>query len=138
MSTDSDGRVFHFEFQRRYLPLLAGLGVTPKTARATIGDEELDVRFGFLRCRTPLDNIDCVQVTGPYKAYRAIGARASFADSGATFGTTTAGGACVQFIEPVSALDPTGHLKNEALTLTVVRPRDFAAALQRAAGLPRG
>lgn len=134
MAAAPEPRVFRFEIQRRYLPLLAGLGVTPKTASATIGPEELDVRFGFLRCRTPVSNITCAMVTGPYKAYRAIGARASFADSGATFGTTTAGGVCLEFRDPVQALDPTGILKHEALTVTVVNREEFVAVVREMAG----
>jgi hypothetical protein len=134
-SAATEGQVFPFAFQKRYLPLLAGLGVTPKTARVTIGEESLNVRFGFLSCTSALSNISCVQLTGPYRAYRAIGARGSLADSGATFGTTTAGGVCVEFREPVSALDPTGLLTHEALTVTVADRRGFADALKRAAGL---
>jgi hypothetical protein len=134
----SEVREYRFEFQHRYLPMLALLGVTPATAKAVIGPADLDVRFGVLRCRTPLTNIRCVQLTGPYKAIKAIGARASFADTGATFGTTTAGGVCVEFRHPVKALDPTGTITHEALTLTVADREQFAAALKVAAGLLPG
>jgi hypothetical protein len=131
-----DDSEFPFAFQRRYLLLLAGLGVTPKTAWVRLADGRLEVRFGFLGCSTPLVNITCVTLTGPYQAYRAIGARASLADSGATYGTSTAGGVCLEFREPVAALDPTGLIKNRALTVTVSDRHGLAAAVAVAAGLP--
>lgn len=129
-------RTFAFEFQKRYLPVLAVMGVTPKTTSVQIGPDEIVARFGPWTSRSPLSNITCVMVTGPYKAHRAIGARGSFADGGATFGTTTAGGVCMEFRRPVTALDLTKHLKHKGLTLTVEDREGFAKYLREAAGLP--
>ena len=41
----------------------------------------------------------------------------------------------MEFTEPISALDPTGHVRNEALTVTVADLDGFAAALRKATGL---
>lgn len=129
-------REFEFEFQRKYLPMLAVLGVTPATSSVRVGSDEIKIRFGPWTCRSPLSNITCVQVSGPYRAYRAIGARGSFKDGGATFGSTTAGGVCMEFRKPVAALDLTGHLKHKGLTVTVQERDEFAAFLRQAVGLP--
>jgi hypothetical protein len=133
----SDGvRTFDFEFQKRYMPMLAVIGVTPKTTSVRIGPDEIVSRFGPWTSRSALSNITCVMVTGPYQAHRAIGARGSYADGGATFGTTTAGGVCMEFRRPVVALDLTKHLKHKGLTLTVEDREGFATYLREAAGLP--
>ncbi|MCH9800624.1 MAG: hypothetical protein K0U62_03700 [Actinomycetia bacterium] len=135
MSEPQPDLVFPFEVEDRFRPLLVGLGVTRHTAWARISDSELTVKFGFLGFRAPLSNIKCTEISGPYKAYRAIGARGSFSDRGATYGSTTAGGVCVEFREPLAALDPTGHVKNDAVTITVADRPGFEAALRRAANL---
>jgi hypothetical protein len=129
MSEPQPDLVFPFEVENRFRPLLVGLGVTRHTAWARISHNELVVKFGFLGFRTPLSNINGTEISGPYKAYRAIGAR------GATYGSTTAGGVCVGFREPLAVLDPTGHVKNDAVTITVADRPGFEAALRRAANL---
>ncbi len=80
-------------------------------------------------------NIKCVQRTGPYAALKAIGARGSFTDRGATFGTTTAGGVCVEFKQPVKILDPSGIILHPGLTLTVADLDGFEQAVRDLAGL---
>jgi hypothetical protein len=73
-------------------------------------------------------------VTGPYRWYTAIGVRGSFADSGLTFGSSTRGGVCVLFDEPVRGLDPFGLRRHEGLTVTVARREELAASLRRRIG----
>ncbi|MFN8184028.1 MAG: hypothetical protein U0R23_06370 [Candidatus Nanopelagicales bacterium] len=126
---------FEFAFEKKYLPALAAIGVTPLTAKVDVSAKTLDARFGPWRCRTSVKNISCVKRTGPYSAVKAIGARGSFADRGATFGTTTAGGVCVEFKEPVKILDPSGIILHPGLTLTVADLDGFEQALREAAGL---
>ena len=105
------------------------------TAHVTITGDRLVARFGPWSCETTLDNIVSVELTGPYRAYRAIGPRGSFADRGLTFGTTTAGGVCLCFCEPVRGLDPAGLIAHPGLTVTVADREGFAAAVRAAAGL---
>ncbi len=126
---------FEFAFEKKYLPALAAIGVTPLTARVDVDDEVLDARFGPWHCRTPVGNITCVQQTGPYSAIKAIGARGSLSDRGATFGTTTAGGVCVEFREPVKILDPSGMILHPGLTLTVSDRDGLEEAVRKATGL---
>lgn len=126
---------FEFAFEKKYLPALAAIGVSPLTARIDVTEEVLDARFGPWRCRTPVNNITCVSQSGPYNPVKAIGARGSFSDRGATFGTTTAGGVCLEFKDPVKILDPSGIILHPGLTVTV-RDRDgFEAVVRAWAGL---
>jgi hypothetical protein len=126
---------FEFAFEKKYLPALAAIGVTPLTARVDVDGEVLDARFGPWHCRTPMGNITCVQQTGPYSAIKAIGARGSLSDRGATFGTTTAGGVCVEFRKPVKILDPSGMILHPGLTLTVSDRDGLEEAVRKATGL---
>jgi hypothetical protein len=129
-------KTFEFEFQKRYAPFLAAFGITPKTTSVRITPTEMVARFGPFSCRSPLENITCVSISGPYSAYKAIGARGSFADGGVTFGSTTAGGVCMEFRKGVTALDPTKRFRHRGLTVTLRDRVHFAAYLREAAGLP--
>jgi hypothetical protein len=126
---------FHFEFEPRYRALLALLGVTPGTATVTLDADRMVARFGFWTCVTTFDNVREVCTTGPYRGYRAIGPRGSMADRGLTFGSTTAGGVCMLFREPVHGLDPFGAIDHPGLTVTVADRERFATSLRRRAGL---
>ncbi len=126
---------FAFAFDRRFRPLLALAGVTPGRAHVTLTDDRLRIRFGPWTCDTALTNVRDTCITGPYQWYRAIGARASFADGGATFGTTTRGGVCILVHEPVPALAPFGLVRHPGITVTVAEAERFAATLRRRAGL---
>lgn len=126
---------FEFDFAPAFRPMLLVVGVTPQTSSVRLSDTELDARFGPWKFSTPVSNITGVHVTGPYRWYRAIGARGSFADRGLTFGTTTRGGVCLVFDHPVPGLEPTRRMLHPGLTLTVAEPRRFAdAVLARMAG----
>ena len=118
---------FEFEFAPEFRPLLALAGVTPATARVTLSDERLVARFGPFSCVTPIGNVREVCRTGPYSWFKAIGARLSFADQGLTFGTTTTGGVCMLFHEPVHGLMPIGPLRHPGLTVTVADPERFVS-----------
>ena len=126
---------FGFEFEPRYRPLLALLGVTPGTATVTLDGERVVARFGPWSCATPVANVRDVCTTGPYRGYRAIGPRGSMADHGLTFGSTTTGGVCLLFREPVTGLDPFGRMRHPGLTVTVADRERFAASLRSRAGL---
>jgi hypothetical protein len=126
---------FDFEFEPAFRPLLALAGVTPATSRVTVSDEKLVARFGPWSCVTPTSNVREVCRTGPYQWFKAIGARLSFADQGLTFGTTTAGGVCLLFHEPVRGLMPVGPLRHPGLTVTLADAEGFVASVRRHARL---
>jgi len=129
---------FELAFDRRFRPQLAVLGITPSTAHVTIGPDRLQARFGPWVVRTIPSNVRGACVTGPYRAYRAIGPRLSMADRGLTFGSAIARGVCLLFREPVRGLDPLGFVRHPGLTVTVARPEEFAASVRRFAGLTGG
>lgn len=123
---------FAFRFDRAALPLRA-LGIAPGTTGVEVTDHEYRVRFGPWSCSTPLANIRDVQVTRDYAAHRALGPRGSFADLGATFGTSTVAGVCTCFHEPVAALTPMAV--HPGLTVTVADVDALATLLRVRCGL---
>jgi hypothetical protein len=122
---------FAFAFAAPYRVLLALLGVRPATASVTVDDAELNVRFGPWLLRTDRDNVVAARTTGPYRWWRAIGPHLSLVDRGATFGTTTAGGVCIEFAEPVPALAPRGRLRHPSVTVTVEDGPELIGRLRR-------
>ena len=136
LPNDDDVQQFEMAFDPRYRVPLAALGVTSTTAHVTIGPDRLVACFGPWTLRTTPANVREVCLTGPYRGYRAIGARLSMADHGLTFGSTVAQGVCMLFRDPVRGLEPLGWLRHPGLTVTVAQPERFAAAARRSAGLP--
>jgi hypothetical protein len=121
---------FPFRFDLASRPLLLGLVVHPGNASVTLTDDDRFVaRFGHWVVDTPLANIDCATVTGPYRWYKALGLRGSWVDNGITFGTSSAGGLCVTFHEPVPGLLPWVKA-HPGLTVTVTDPEALAAAIE--------
>jgi hypothetical protein len=126
---------FEMAFDPRFRLPLAALGVTPATAHVTVTADRLVACFGPWTCATTPANVRAVEVTGPYRWYRAIGPRLSLADRGLTFGTTTARGVCLLMREPVPGIDLLGVIRHPGLTLTVADPDRFAATVRDYAGL---
>ncbi len=118
---------FPFAFAPGAQAILLLWGVRPSTAYVDVTDTEFRARFGMLSASTPLANIAKAEVTGPYRAIRAIGPRYSVTDKGATFGSTAAGGVCLHFHEPIRALFPLAI--HPGLTVTVADPAGLVAAL---------
>lgn len=124
---------FPFAFDSRYAAMARlTAGARPGNASVVLDDGQLVVRFGWLGVRTPLANVKDVRITRDYRWFKAIGARLSLADRGATYGTNTTGGVCVCFHEPVKALPVAA---SPGLTLTVEDLDGFATAVRDAAGL---
>ena len=121
---------FNFKFDAPFRPFLLGIGVHPGNTSVVLTDDGRFVAtFGRWVVDTPLSNIDCVSVTGPYRWYRAIGLRGSSVDHGLTFGSSTAGGVCVTLLEPVPRLIP-GMKAHPGLTVTVADTAGLAAAIE--------
>ena len=130
--TASDPHVEHFPFriESRAGRFLRIFGVTPDRAEAAVDDALLDVRFGVFRVTTPLTNVTGVELTGPFRWYKALGPRMSLADRGATFGSSWSRGVCIRFAEPVAALYGS-LIRHPGLTVTVEEPERLRDALQR-------
>lgn len=97
-------RRFPFAIEPRYRPLLRLWGVRPESAWVEVDDARLEVRFGRFALSTPLDNVTCAHVDGPYRPRRVIGPRLSLSDKGVTFGTTARAGVCICLEQPEPAL----------------------------------
>lgn len=119
---------FPFAVDPAAAPLLLPFGVTSRTAEVLVGRSTFVARFGWLSLSTERSNVVDATAMGPLKWWRAIGPRMSAADTGLTFGTSSTGGVCVRFREPVPGL--LGRLRpHEALTVTVADPVGLVAAL---------
>jgi len=115
-----------FAFAPAYrLPALI-FAITPRTAYALVEADDLLVRFGPWRLRTPLSNVAGTEESRDFAFLKTAGpAHLSFSDRGVTFATNGDLGVCVRFHEPVRALDPTGRLRHPGLTMTLADPHRF-------------
>lgn len=123
-------QVFEFRFARSYRMAAAAFGVTPRTAAVSVTPQELRVRFGPWRLCTPRANIAAVQRVGGFSWPKTAGpAHVSLTDRGITFATNGDRALCLQFHEPVPAMEPTGWLRHPGATVTVEDPDALALAL---------
>src|ERR1700680_2572492 len=120
---------FPYAVDMRFAPMWLPFGVRPSKEGVTITDDRLfTAAFGFVRLKTPLDNVTGAHITLGYRWWTAIGARTSFVDDGLSFGTNRNAGVCVHFREKVpSALRRKG---NSALTVTVADLQGLIRALE--------
>jgi hypothetical protein len=121
---------FAFRFSRSYALAALPFGVAPRTTSLVVTPYRLHVRFGPWHLDTPLTNIARAGVTGPYSFVRTAGpAHLSFGDLGVTFATNGDRGTCVEFHQPVRALNPIGPPSHPNLTVTVTEPERLAELL---------
>jgi hypothetical protein len=127
---------YEFAFTTGSAAALAVLGIRPGTSRVRVENEELDVRFGPWRVRTPMANVASAEPSGPLAWVRAFGVRLSLVDRGLTFGSSTEGGVCIRFHDPVTGLEPFGLLRHPSLTVTVATPELLLTRLRRSISMP--
>lgn len=119
---------FAFDFDPRTRGLLALGGFRPQTCEVVLDEDRFTARFGRFRAVTPTTNLRDACITRGYRAITALGPRASFADRGATFGTTTRAGVCIRFHEPIAILAGQ-RLLHPGLTVTVAEPEELLDAV---------
>ena len=117
-------------FDPRFRLLLAGAGITPSRAFVEVDDERLRVQFGLFRLDTPRDNVLSAEVTGPHKAYKAVGVRTSLSDRGLTFGSSFDRTVCMRFHNEIR-VEPFDLISHPGLTVSVADPYGLVAALER-------
>src|SRR5690606_26987976 len=96
--------------------------VNPANAWVTVDASRgvLTARYGPWCVETSLDNIDHVDVTGPYTWIKTIGPpHVSLRDRGLTFASNRDLGVCIGFAEAVRGVDALGVVRHPALTVTV-------------------
>ena len=136
LSTPSPDR-FAFEFDPAYRIAALPFAITPGRAHVDVDHEQLDVRFGFWRVRTPLTNVVDTEISGPFRWFKTMGpAHLSLADRGLTCATNGQRGICIRFAVPVRGMDPLGLLRHPGLTVTVADPEGLARALEASSGAP--
>lgn len=121
---------FAFAFDPLVAPAAAVFGATPFSAWVDVDATHVTVRFGPWSLRTALENVVGAERTGPYSWWKVAGPpHLSLADRGVTFATSTKGGVCVRFREPVAAAVPFGLLRHPSMTVTVDDPDALVEAL---------
>ena len=117
---------FALRFDEPFATASRLFGVERKRAYVDVDDDRLEIRFGPWLLRTPMSNVECAEVTGPYAWWKVIGpARLSAKDRGVTFATCAGPGVCLRFREPVTAIDPQGFIRHPGATVTVEDPEDL-------------
>lgn len=123
-------QTFRLRLDRPWRWLLRLIGVRPGAAQVELTEDGRVVAvYGRLGVETALDNVCGYQRTGPYRWWKAIGPRASLADKGFTFGTSSQAGICLCFGDWVES----GYVRGgrmESLTVTVDDPAGLARALE--------
>ena len=121
-------RRFAYAIDKRYWPLLLLFGLRASRDGVRLTDDgSLVATFGFVKLKTPLDNVTEAHITRDYRWWTAFGVRASMADDGLSFGTNNRAGVCIHFAEKVpSRLRRSGH---SALTVTVAELEGLTSAL---------
>ena len=118
---------FPYRIDSRWKPLLAALGVDESDGVEITDDGHVVATFGRWQMRTPLDNIDHTEISGPHRWYTAVGLRLSFTDDGLTFGTNHRRGVCLAFRERIPrVIGPRDH---SALWVSVADPEGLVEAL---------
>lgn len=127
-----------FDLDPRFGAALLPFGVCDASdAHVDLDSDGLRIRFGHFSLVTPVRNLAGAQITGPFRAVKALGVRLSLADRGVTFGSATERGVCIRFHRPVPALDPLGALRHPGVTVTVADPERLAAAVEHHASQTR-
>jgi hypothetical protein len=130
-----DPQRFPFAFAPAYRRAAAPFGITPERAWVEVGESALEARFGRWRVRTPLSNVDAVQITGPYRFVKTAGpARLGITDRGLTFASNGDRGVLISFRDTVTGIDRFGVIRHPELTVTAADPEGLLAALRARTG----
>jgi hypothetical protein len=91
---------FPIRIGRRSRPVVRLFGATPATAYAELGDD-LEIRFGRFRFRTPVANLQRYRIEGPFTWIKAIGVRMSLRGADVSFCGSAHGAVRIDLAEPV-------------------------------------
>lgn len=123
-------RAFDFAFSPAYAAAARPFGIAPATTSVEVGPQWLYVRYGPWKLLTPRANVVAAHVTGDFSFLKTAGpAHLSLRDRGVTMTSNGDRALCLEFAEPVSAIDTTGVIRHPGATLAVADPEGLAAAL---------
>jgi uncharacterized protein YndB with AHSA1/START domain len=123
-------REFDFAFSPAYAAAARPFGITAATTTVEVGPHWLYVRYGPWRLLTPRANVVAAHVTGDFSFVKTAGpAHLSLSDRGVTMASNGDRALCLEFAEPVTAIDTTGLIRHPGATLAVADPDGLAAAL---------
>ena len=91
---------FPIRIGRRSRPIVRLFTATPATAYVEVGDD-LEIRFGRFRIRTPVANIAGYRIEGPFTWIKAIGVRRSVLGGDVSFCGSAHGAVRMNLREPV-------------------------------------
>lgn len=121
---------FDFAFSPAYAVAARPFGVTPRSAWVELGPRWLYVRYGPWKLLTPRSNVRSAQVTGDFSFAKTAGpAHLSLKDRGVSMTRNGDRAVCLEFAEPVVAIDTTGALRHPGATLSVADPEALVTAL---------
>ncbi len=129
MASDTES-FFPYKLDKRWSVLFKTLGVKESDGVRLTTDGYMLAKYGRVKVKTPLSNIDHTLVTADHRWYTAVGLRLSFADDGLTFGTNHKAGLCIEFIDKIPRV--IGTKKHSALWVSVADPEGLAAAIESA------
>lgn len=123
-------REFDFAFSRAYAAAARPFGITAGTTSVEVGPHWLYVRYGPWKLLTTRANVVAAQVTGGFGFAKTAGPpHLSLSDRGVSMTSNGDRALCLEFAEPVTAIDTTGAIRHPGATLGVADPEGLAAAL---------
>jgi hypothetical protein len=117
---------FPIRIGRRSRLIVRLFTATPETSYVEVG-EDLEIRFGRFRIRTPVHNIAGYRIEGPFTWIKAIGVRRSVFGGDVSFCGSSHGAVRLNLKEPV----PWGPFKVPAVWAGADDFEGFAAELTR-------
>ena len=123
-------REFDFAFSPTYATAARPFGITAATTSVEVGPQWLFVRYGPWKLLTPRTNVVAAHVTGDFSFIKTAGPpHLSMSDRGVSMTSNGDRALCLEFAEPVTAIDTTGVIRHPGATLAVADPEGLAAAL---------
>jgi uncharacterized protein YndB with AHSA1/START domain len=123
-------REFDFAFSPAYAAAARPFGITAATTSVEVGPRWLYVRYGPWKLLTPRANVVAARLTGDFNFVKTAGPpHLSMSDRGVTMTSNGDRALCLEFAQPVTAIDTTGVIRHPGATLAVADPEALAAAL---------
>ena len=123
-------RGFDFAFSPAYAAAARPFGIAPSETSVEVGPRWLYVRYGPWKLLTTRANVVAAHITGDFSFVKTAGPpHLSLRDRGVTMASNGDRALCLEFAQPVTAIDTTGVIRHPGATLTVADPEGLAAAL---------